>query len=253
MKKKSRSHSSSQPKNLRLIGRSIFVVVAILVLLASAVATSRFFTVQALGCQLTDGSECPPELQTQIEVLKNQPMFFTNYNKILSEKATVSQPYSLTHITKRLPNTLHTTFSSEQPLLLLHQAGSYHVISTTGKAFPQTEETAASLTHLLLVETDQITIDNNVVIPEFLSTMIEIARSTEEYRLPIEKITWVDKSTIRLSMKERQELAIIDSESPAIELQRLFLVLQSKEYQNLPESKQELDVRFTMPVLRTAQ
>jgi cell division septal protein FtsQ len=253
VKKKTRSHSSSQPKNLRLIGRSIVVVLAITVVIAVAMATSRFFTVQALSCQLTDASDCPAELQTQIEVLKNQPMFFTNYTKILSEKATVSQPYSLTRITKRLPNTLRATFSSEQPLLLLHQTGSYQVISTTGKAFPQTEETAATLTHLLLVETDQNLIDNNVVIPEFLSTMKEIARSTEEYRLPIDKITWVDKSTIRLSMKERQEQAIIDSESPAIELQRLFLILQSKEYQNLTESKQELDVRFTMPVLRTAQ
>ena len=225
--------------------------VGVLIVIAIGYATSQFFTVQKIDCVLTDRSECPDELTAQLEVLKNSPMFFTDYNQILSQNSTVSQPYSLKKISKRLPSTLIATFTSEQPLVLLHQPDSYHVISATGKAFPQTEETATSLSHLLLVETDQSLISDNSVTSEFLTTMIEILRSTDEYRLPIEKITWVDKSTIRLSMKERSEQAIIDSESPAIELQRLFLILQSKEYQNLSESKQELDLRFTMPVLRT--
>lgn len=225
--------------------------VGVLIVIAIGYATSQFFTVQKIDCVLTDGSECPDELKTQLDVLKDSSMFFTDYTHTLSQNSSVSQPYSLKKISKRLPATVITTFASEQSLVLLHQPASYHVISATGKAFPQTEEAAASLSHLLLVETNQSLISDNIVTSEFLTTMIEIIKSTEEFGLPIEKITWVDKSTIRLSMKERQEQAIIDSESPTIELQRLFLILQSTEYQNLSESKQELDLRFTMPVLRT--
>lgn len=253
MKKKTRSHKTALPKNLKVIGRSIGVALVVLIVVAIVIAVSKIFTVQAVECQLSDGSNCPDELTSQIDMLKTNPMFFTDYAHILTQNSTVAQPYSLQKISKRLPSTLRTTFAAEQPLLLLHQTGSYHVISASGKAFTQTEETAANLSHLLLVETNEKIIQNNIVTSDFLSTMNVVVDSIDEYLLPIEKVTWVDKSAIKLSMKERQELIIIDSESPAIQLQRLFLILQSKEYENLPESKLELDVRFTMPVLRTTQ
>ena len=64
-------------------------------------------------------------------------------------------------------------------------------------------------------------------------------------------MVWVDKSTIQLSIENRSEMFVIDSEQPTLELHRLAIVLASNEYRAISEPKQELDLRFTMPVLRT--
>ena len=108
------------------------------------------------------------------------------------------------------------------------------------------------LAQILQISTDQELIAENRMDEDTLSTVRIIIDTIEELSLPINQLTWLDKSTIQLSMIDRSEIAVIDSESPRLELQRLSLILQSKEYQALSEPKKELDLRFTMPVLRTS-
>lgn len=251
MKKKRRNHKKSSI-NLGAIFKAFSLGVVTLVIIGTAYFISKIFTVEIVSCNLTTGDACPESLTQSVSSLKGTPMFFTDYEQILLANQVLSQPYSLASISKSLPSTLQLTFTPEQPLVLLKQMDSLHVISTTGKSFPQSEETALQGT-LITLKTDQPIITGSLLESDVLTTIKTILASNEEFSLQIEQITWLDKSTIRLSMKDREEIAIIDSESPRLELQRLALVSRSSEYQQIPESKQELDLRFTMPVLRTAQ
>lgn len=247
MKKKSRKQHSSInfSKILKILFLGILIFVAYLIL----VAGKMLFSVRDINCKLSNDAACPEHLLAELEVLKNKPIFFTDYKSILSKENALSQPYSITQVTKTLPSTLNIIFTAEDSLFIIEQSSQSYLISSSGKVFPNDQ--IQSEQAIVKVITDNTLVENNQIDSGTFHTISTILTTGDELDLPIQSITWVDKSTIKLNMKEITEVAIIDSESPRLELQKLTNILSSKEYQTLPETKQELDLRFRMPVLRT--
>lgn len=175
-------------------------------------------------------------------------MFFEDYSEKISQTQASSQPVSLVDISKKFPRTLIVTFQQEAAAYTVIFNGETTVISQSGKMFANNFET----TPPIVVEAlENINAENRTIESSIHHTVLSILATASELKLPLTKITWVDKSTIRLSMENRAETFILDSEKPALELNRLSLVLKSGEYKNISEQKTELDLRFAMPVLRT--
>jgi hypothetical protein len=218
----------------------VFVGVAFLI--------SGFFTVKIVECQMLSGDACPEELTQSLTLLHGESMFFKDYSQKLRNSQTLAQPVSLVQFKKMFPQTVIIIFQAEPAAYTIQHNGETTVVSKTGRIFTH----PLDVTGLMSVEVpgDFITSDGfiNTTIHQ---TLLSIIDTSAELAIPLTKITWVDKSTIQLSIENRTEIFIIDSERPTLELHKLTLVLKSGEYRDIAKPKHELDLRFTMPVLRT--
>lgn len=245
MKKKNRNNKSKDISTI--IVRAFAVIVALALISLTLAASSRFFTVNAIECVLIS-NPCPEELSSSLEPLLGHQMFFEDYSQLLTESYAFTQPVSLIDIKKKFPRTVIVTFQPEAAAYVWSHDNTAVVISQTGKIFTQQFQNPPKL---IVESTDRIDTDTGKIDPAIHHTILSIQTTAEELLLPLTRITWVDKSTIRLTMENSTEIFILDSERPTLELHKLAMVLKSGEYKNIAEPKAELDLRFTMPVLRT--
>lgn len=246
MKKKIRN--TKTPINKIAVLRVIAVIIILAVVATVFFLVRSFFTVKTIDCQLLSGETCSPELISSLDPLLGSSMFFEDYSQKFSTSQSLNQPVSLVTFKKELPNSLLIVFQQEPTAYTIKSGDTTVVVSKTGRIFTHQMDT----TGLMLVEmTGEFTTSEGFVDSSIHQSILGIILTSSELQLPLTQITWVDKSTIKLSMENRTEVFIIDSERPSLELNKISLVLKSNEYRNIEEPKQELDVRFTMPVLRT--
>jgi hypothetical protein len=245
VKKKIRNNKNSISKIILL--RIVAVLVLLGVVAGVVVIIRNVFTVKNIECQLLTTESCPQELLESLSSVRGSSMFFEDYTQKLTDSQTTSQPVSLVIFKKKLPDTLTVTFQQEPTAYTILHSEQPVIVSKTGRIFTQEMDTSG----LLPVEiAGEFTTAEGFIDFTIHQTILSIIETCNQLSIPITLITWVDKSTIKLSMENRTELFIIDSEKPTLEINRLALILKSGEYRNIPESKQELDLRFTMPVLR---
>lgn len=233
---------------MTILFRIVVSVIIVALLYVVFVLTKSFLSVKTIECHITSDEACSQDLIQALEGIRGKSMFFTNYEKMLDQSQLSKQPVTLTTIQKKFPDTVMLTFKYEPAEYVVIQPSGTNVISETGKAFAGDYDT----TGLLPIQSDQDLIsDTGYIDTEVHHTILAILTTVEELKLPLTHVYWVDKSTIRLSMENREEGFIVDSESPRLQLYTLSLVLKSNEYRDVSEKKSELDLRFNMPVLRT--
>lgn len=209
---------------------------------------TRILIIKNVECHVLNQPSCPSDLNQAVSSLQTHRMFFEDYSTTLAATPATSLPVSLVKIEKVLPDTIHVTFQSEPVLYSVLFEDSVRSVALSGKTF---SDVASPDTVITIEAAQPLLAEDNTIPPDIHHTILSILDTTEELRLPLTRVTWVDKSTIQLSMEDRAELFIVDSVSPRQQLYKLSLVLKSSEYREVPAVKQELDLRFNMPVLRT--
>lgn len=245
VKKKRRNPSASIPSKLLL---QILVVVGLIGgIVGASFGLKKFFTVHTIECTLLSGGACPPELLQSLSVLQGQNMFFEDYTKKLLTSETLHQPVSVVSIKKYFPQTVIVILQQEPPAYVITHNGSPTVVSKSGRIFNHQMDSSG----LIPVEIpDSVINTEGFIDSQIHQVILTLIDTSSQMHFPLTKIAWVDKSTIKLSMENSSEVFILDSEHPIEQLNKLSLVLKSGEYKDVKEPKVELDLRFTMPVLR---
>lgn len=227
----------------------ILIGIGLLVVINQLIA--NYFKVKQILCFVQNQQACSPQLISALEQsLLGQPMFFKDYLPVLVSSGKLTEPVSLVYVTKRLPDTLELGFQQELPLYIINYNNQQAVVSTSGRLFQHAVATASN--YFIINSQSDLSL-NGMIQPDIHHTLSSLVTTLQELDLAVKDITWVDKSTIRLSMDERAVEAVIDSEHPKQELHKLAVIMKSREYQEFTEPVKEIDLRFTMPVLRTQQ
>lgn len=246
MKKKNRNTTTRI--NFKFLLPVIVCVLIIAVLITASTALKKIFSIKHIECQIINQESCNTQLIESLKPLTNQPLFFKDYVHVLQMSQTINQPVTIVSIKKKLPDTLYITFQLEPAVYSITKSDTKNIVSESGKIF----QGVADASNIFSVETEQeLSTEQGFVFPDVHHTVLTIITTAKELKLPLTKLSWVDKSTIKLSMENREELYIVDSDSPRLQLHKLSMVLKSSEYREIAEPKLELDLRFNMPVLRT--
>ena len=246
-----KSHRIKKQKQLDIGGliRWLVVLIVVVGLATALVSLYKLFRVQTVECRLLGAEACPDDLVQTLQFIINQPLFFVDFSKQIST-VQLPQPVRLSKISKKLPSTLRLSFQLEPVAYVISTDQDIFFVSQSGQLYQQQfEQTGLVQVRLLSAWSHQ----SGSVELFIHHSLLAIIAGCQQLKLPLQTITWLDNSTIQLSMENRSEIFVIDSQQPNLELHRLALVLQSGEYQALTQSKQELDLRFKMPVLRTAR
>lgn len=228
--------------------RGLLIALGLAILTGAVLSAKSLLSVKNVECHLLSGQQCSPELVETLQALQGKSMLFEDYASAGANSPSTKQPVTLVAIKKKLPSTVIVTFKHEAAEYVLVEPDQTSIISETAKAFTGEYNTDG----LLFVQSDQNLIsENGYIEPDVHHTIMTIKQTAKEIQLPLTGFHWVDKSTIKLSMENREEQFIVDSESPRLQLHTISLILKSNEYRDISEKKTELDLRFNMPVLRT--
>lgn len=246
MHQKKHRHHSNTGSN-KTLWQILILMAAIGLCVGAVIGLRKFFTVHTVQCQLLSGDTCSPDLNQAVSVLVGQNMFFENYTKKVLTSEILQQPVSVVKIKKIFPQTVIVVLQQEAAAYIISHAGTNQVVSQTGRIFTHQVNSSGLITAEIPEEliTQQGFIDSGAH-----QVVLTILNTSSQLQLPLTKIIWVDKSTIKLSMENSSEQFILDGEHPVEQLNKLSLVLKSGEYKTIAQPKAELDLRFTMPVLR---
>lgn len=221
-----------------------------LIILISVVFAS--LKVQSVTCSM-DTTPCSEEVAVLLTGFKGKSFFFYDFKK---ETSADDNPLSfeIVEIKRELPSTIHVTIKTEQPLYTLISAdgSTKQAISSSGKMLPTTREIQGILV--------QVPDKNNMTINPIMHALISdiIVTITPEYSL--EKLEYISPTEIKIYNKDLPVL-IVGDPIPTYALQHLGEIMYTIDNTQLSTSSaelsipnpsiKELDLRFTMPVLRT--
>lgn len=245
-----RQRTTAHKSNFRTIIRAIVAVVGLGIVIGVIYFIGTFFRVKTVKCTL-DNEVCPEALQSSLNVLQNQSLFFVDLQKAATKNG-IPVPATLTKLKKQLPHTVSVEFSSETLLYQLQTDQGMVAISSSGTVFHDIAERPPITIEVKPPLNQLITADGHLL-PDMHQGLVAVVENLGKYQLPISHITWVDKDSILLIMNEGQLTGIIDSKSPNTELEKLQTILQSDQYQKVASTVKEIDVRFKLPVLRMKQ
>lgn len=210
----------------------------------------KFFSIKEISCQL-DGKECPASVQQAVSVLKGKSLFATDYQEILREQS-LPLPITLQSIKKHLPQRIELAFSTQTLAYQLLTSEGTVAVTATGIPFKENATQAATSIELKPTYSDVLASPEQIK-PEVHEPLQKLANALQTTQLAVEKVSWVDKDTIILIMKSEQHTALLDASDPEAAIKKLQLILNSAEYQAVAPKVKEIDLRFTLPVLRMRQ
>jgi hypothetical protein len=227
------------------------VVISGIILMIGLAAITLIFEWRAtqIRCQVADGQPCPADIEAEFSrQLTGKPLLFFPYRHSISRLEPLSQPFLVSGVSKTLAGAVTIDIVMEDPAYVVAFPDKAVVATRTGLLFQRPDQPP----ELVTVRIDDPELAQSAQMPLPIHTAIlTILEAAEDFQLPVVQITWLDNSTIRLSMKEQAVEAVIDAQSPRKQLFALKLLLESPVPESVAEPIDEIDLRFTMPVLRT--
>jgi hypothetical protein len=227
-------------KNLVIAGISSIFIVLLL---------QFVFRVRHIECQIAH-TACPPDLDQQVQVIKNQSLFFAHLDELITNATTVS-PVTLVSIEKTLPNRVLLNFSEEKlayilktsddKLYLVYQSGKIQLTETTDQA---------PLLSVFFPSSQYIT--NAHLEPDIHQKILILFELLYKHAIPIQNSSWQEPHSILLTLTNGIKV-YVDPDSSSRGIKALAAVLAAPETNDLKNTIEEIDVRFNLPVLRTRQ
>lgn len=229
------------------------------VLLASVIGAGLyfFFVIRVVTCRVDD-QECTDQTQQALHSnLVGKSLFFTDIQQaVRAEDAEKS--LTLVEVSKSLPHTVMLRFTSEQALYELQIVDAQsRVIGDQGtvKSELHSGTQKGSLAQVRVASPDSellSQLSQASRIPAQLHEPIRtILLTLQEERVEFSQITWVSSDEIWVDVGSVR--AIMDAQHPAGNVQALAQILESVRSSPPPQPLREIDLRFTLPVLRTVQ
>lgn len=257
-KKRRKNESIHHPARLKLaltiISLAVFVGVLSLI--------SQVFVINTIHCQLSSGEQCSTEIQAAFAPLKNSSIFFLNLESFVDQELAPKHPISLAKYDIFLPDRLDVMLDVETPVYQLvvvpnseqldQPTGSdqLNTVSQTGLVFRFENQTDRNLP-MIYLSAESVDQDQQ---PQFAvhQVLLKIIQLAHQLNLNLEQIKWHDELTIELKLTDYQEYFMIDSLETNQQLNQLSILINSPEYQAIDVQKQNVDLRFELPVLRTS-
>jgi hypothetical protein len=227
------------------------VVVAVTMCLL-VVLSHQLFRINKIVCTLEDGRQCPNNLQRQLDNMIGTAVFFTKYEALLVAEPFASEPYTLVSHNKILPDTLSVVFRPE-PLLygLKLDNGNTYYVGEKGSLMNISGNPDTNSIHATGPE-EQFLTDHNTINPHFHSLFATTLSALAKHQFELSEISWQSPTEIKLKLRNAPD-AIMDESNPALAVEKLALLLNSKNLEELEGQISVIDLRFEMPVLRTGQ
>ena len=223
-----------------------YILPAFCIIVLIFIATLR---TQVVECALVGTQDsCPAELQESLHILREHSFFFTNIEAVFKATTPNNSIYTIQKIVKKFPATVSVTFSQEQPkyILRIPEAQSENYSETyVGESgivlnYSSFEEKIVKITWLQ--EQSELPHQHFIV----------IANTLAEHAILGAEVEWKSDSEIILKIPD-QPVFLFDTQTLHTQIQKVATIMKAKELEEITEPILEIDMRFTLPVLRTAQ
>ncbi|NCO11932.1 MAG: hypothetical protein COZ34_01810 [Candidatus Pacebacteria bacterium CG_4_10_14_3_um_filter_34_15] len=199
------------------------------------------FKINVINCRVSKNN-CSQELYQKLEILKGKSLFFVNLDRELTNNEISTETILLQNYQKRFPGTISLEFSEEKVAYQLNLEENQLFISEFGNILPNNQNVV-----------DLPTVSwNSKQSQESHTKILKILNSVNGTDLIIEKITRINDKEIVINIKNNPPL-IIDEDSIDSKVAILVTLLNSREIKEYGKPIKEIDLRFNLPVLRTAQ
>ncbi len=199
------------------------------------------FKIGVINCQVAENN-CSQELYQKLEVLKGKSLFFVNIDEELANNEISTETILLQNYQKTFPGTILLEFSEEKVAYQLITEENQLFISEFGNVLPSNQ----NVNGLPQVSW------NSTLSDESHSKIIKILDSVKGTNFTINNISRLNNQEIRIDIKDNPQI-IIDEDSIDSKVGILVTLLNSREIKEYEEPIKEIDLRFNLPVLRTAQ
>lgn len=225
-------------------------------LTAWLVATQRVdpvVRIQTVECQQTDGSLCSATVQQALDTLRGQPLLFS---RLATDLTSLLEPTGVTLLTyhRVLPNRLSVTVeplplawalvtTTNQPLLALTQTG--QVASLTAIK-PQTPR--------VIVTSDQLVqqLSSNQTPTWLAPALLALRDWSITNNSQVSAVTITSPFDLLIQLSGQPFVIQLNPQELALNLNRLSYILKSDFATQSATASGSLDVRFRVPVLRSA-
>lgn len=216
---------------------------------------NNFCVTRAVRCTVGNQA-CNPAIQAELErSLVGESLFFTDYAQQLSTLPTL-QSTQVIAIRKEIPQTLIVDLAEERPLYQLQLVEGKTLVVGEHGSLKNAGDSASDELPRVELQTESTPLleqlNNAPRLPAELHTVFKsLITALRDNHLAFRKISWFSEDEIRVQLDTYQ--AILDTQNPAGSIEALAQILSSEEVKQLPQPLREVDLRFTLPVLRTVE
>lgn len=196
-----------------------------------------------------DEKPCDTDFQTKLQKLKGKSFFFSPLEKLSHTEAFSAPTYTLQSIQKRFPGTIELNYSRESAQYAIKIEENTQYIGESGTVLPQ-ESDFQQLTVIWNQEASPLS--NNSVTDKYHALMLAAALKLQKIPTASPQLLWNSDSEIILKI-EKQPNFIFDTQTLETGLKKIDTILQARELAEVEGLITEIDMRYDLPVLRTAQ
>jgi hypothetical protein len=250
MKKKS-SAVRKQTRN-NFFSKGIFQLIGALIFVLFILIGSYFFRINNIICEV-DNSHDPGFCQN-LSFLKNQSLFFTNFEKtplftttLINDRGQVLEPIN---IKKRLPGTLIIFFQIEDPYYKLKLNEQIFIVNSGGylaldDQFFSLPLVSLSEDYLYLIENDRLDFELHNLIYEFILAFTNQGLDYDQFYLNKDE-SEIILDGIQYVFEEETDPDVLGVKIGLIN-DNLEIARQASESQELVQT---IDMRFDLPVVK---
>lgn len=250
MKKK--SSAVRKQTNDKFLSKKVYQLFGVLFFLLFILVGSYFFQINHIICEIDNSSD--PDFCHDLLFLKNQSLFFTNFEKtplytttLINDRGQVLEP---TNIIKRLPDTLIIFFQIEDPYYRLKLDEQTFIVNSGG--YLASDDQSFLLPLVSLSEDYFSLIENDRLDPELHSLAYGFILSFSNQDLDYDRF-YLNKAESEIILNEIKYI-FEDETHPEILGLKIKLINDNLEAIHQASEGQDLvrtiDMRFDLPVVK---
>lgn len=237
---------------------SLAVVLAVIILLVLA---SDLMRVRLVTCQLANNSNCPADVESELQSLQNSRLLFSNLTQKVQALTSVSQRFKVRTIAKNFLGEVSLVLQPINPIYLATINSDQYLVTELGGLIPQTNVSTQGMDNYCNIIFSQ----NSDINPDsfnqatMLSTKEISSELHDQLKLLLEalEVRQLQCRELRLMNQHAWVLSlpsvdrvVIDPIELEANLDRLVLLAGTSILSEKLQADSYLDVRFSLPVLR---
>ncbi len=208
------------------------------------------FRIETIICRV-DQQPCPPAALDIAKGHKGQWLLWPkNVENLRSELG--AGGFSVVGLTRELPSTLRLHAEIKSIAYGISQTGASEgwVVNQQGRVFPMVWNGALTAPIVVTQQDLGSVIASDAVKPSLHTFLWELVSALEQSQIPLKGLELMNDNLVIVHL-ESGGRGVIDSDQPKLQVQRLELLLQARDLEQLPSGVMEFDVRYKLPVVRT--
>lgn len=211
------------------------------------------FKINEVRCQLSNFQECPPELENKLQTMQNKSLFVTQNNQHTFQTLTNINNYQLISTQIHLPNRITFTFHPINYVYEMSSAKSNGSVSDQGY-ISKAEHIPNNLPKVIIDSTSNTSlifdqIEPNKIDHTFHSMIVDLITNLKTIGEIPQEIHYFSRHNLQIKL-ENNITIILDTDQILSNFRRLQLIKSNKKIIDELKPSNELDLRFTLPILR---